>query len=214
MSEKEALETVRINNIEFDLFPADNDAVRTQDGWNNYHNLRGSFNLCLPHYLDIGLSGDKELSYGVRLNCRNYEVCTGTRHVYEVDYLLCDVVHNYGSTVVEQVTNKVLVPESSTVPLDELLRRDDGLLYSQAIFSLSLKSPRSAEEISEGLECLAGCSAKKIYVWIPSKTRRARNPGAEVFLSHDGGNFHIYCGRNLTNKGRSRGGRLSNAVKR
>src|SRR3989338_7276099 len=115
--------TASVSNI--DIQPADNGATRTQENWIQYFNEKGQQMISAPLAYKIGQSVNLELLQSVRDDFDKSWLVTSTRETYNPNTLDARIIHNHGSTIVQQTEKTVLVPVYQRALLDDVLKEEE-----------------------------------------------------------------------------------------
>jgi len=170
-----------------DSVPADNGAVRTQEGWIPYFNQQRKRMISAPDVYWIGQNGTPELVQSIRDDFEKSWLVTSTRETYNPNTLDARITHNHGSTIVQPTKKTVLVPVYHQALLDDVLKEEDGVAYLR----IKLGTNDSPEKIRETLTALSGKSANLIYVWTPDQKSRANYPKRAAVFGFDDDGFHV-----------------------
>ncbi len=114
---------------------------------------------------------------------------TSTRIIYEVSSLKGKVIHNFGSTVTDQIEIKLdEIPVCQPIYMDKLLESKSGLNYIRALIN---DKKATKKQIIDGFDKLSGKKANKIRFWTPTQEERLNRPFRAVGLCFDYGRFVV-----------------------
>lgn len=133
--------------------------MKTQDEWIAYFNSRKEVMASMPDFYLAGKSTNQKLLAGLKEDFRRTGIITSTRIGYK-EGTNAEIIHNYGSTVIQPVEHKMFIPEYWEHPLAAVLDSKEGLRFLQVLFGTS----DSAQQIKDTLQKLGNHSLDNILV--------------------------------------------------
>lgn len=150
----------------------------TQEDWISLFNDRSEKMLDASDLYRIGKPGTPgELLGSIRKSFDStWSIVTSTSCLGKANSLYGKIIHNKGSTVVKPTEVQVMIPHYSHASLDQVLRTDQGLTFSRALFD----TKDDAETIAEILERLTQYKSKDIVFYTNSQNDRGKHPELNV----------------------------------
>lgn len=179
---------------------ADNGEFHTQDEWIAYFNERNKRMASISDLYLAGKSNNQKLLDSLRGDFHYRWGVTSTRIEYGDDFN-AKIIHNNGSTLIQPIEHKLIIPEYHPHLLEEVLNTKEGLSYLQGLFGTN----DSVEQIKDTLQKLSDYPPDKIVVQSAPKSDRPTKRASGFMFNY--GYIHVSGG--INGSGCSRGVRLT-----
>ncbi len=164
-----------------------------------YTNKMGGVVASMPDLYDSAKSTDKKIVPMLQQYFKENFI-TSTRLYYDIKSPNADVIHYHGLKRVTANQKTIIVPEYTTVSIDEVVRTVEGLRYARTLFNTTDDS----EIIKRTLEFLTGQPSDKILLTTlvhDPKQRKQNSPSRGVTIHEEDKKVIISAIDDLKTKG-------------
>ncbi|MBI1969564.1 hypothetical protein HYS48_02620 [Candidatus Woesearchaeota archaeon] len=181
-------------------------ATTTQRDWSLWYNRKDRIMAAAQDFYKVGKDGGEKLLESLQKDFRDEWVVTSTEIQYQFPSLEATVTHYFDSRVIQPMFMQgVVVPVYTYIPIEEVVKTEEGLRYLQALF----QTKDDGETIITALERLSGEKRARIKIITPLQHNREYYQNRAVFFRVDRGSFIVNCYDHVASlNGRSRGVRV------